>query len=826
MRQITQVVVILLAGAIAAGAQGAWFTEDFEDISRLQMSGWLVEPGRGQVVIKRGDSWRLLKMKFNSGEYTTIRPYLRIQCGTGTVFFDNLRIDRLPIQNPRFGQAEGNRLLGWEQDDVGRTVFWAPGVGSGRGCLRITRSTSGMSRVWQDVPCRPNTDYALRVLARPQDLQGSAYAEVYGINPAGGLGRLFGGTAGVRTPRKRLGSQVLALRPRGEILTASRSITVPGERLLRIHADLNVENLPEGQLRLGVVHQISGAQLGSMSVEGGEEGWTRHAAHFLSPPEGKVALVLVAEAHRGRTCVDNISVTEPRLTINPQKIHLQPACQWLRLSPGQVPELDMPDSKLLARGRKMVTEALGRKWDQVPPQVDTTGPPIHIKISGEKVSWPATESYRLRVSLDGARIEAATERGAFLGLMTLVDLISITPDMPDGTVAIPGCEIEDWPAMPFRATYMGGLPRDEDSRLAWCHRFARLKLNAVVIEDSIWFHLDDAENRRLAQAASADFRSYGLEPIPELQSFGWAGCQLAINPNVVEGTWQQDEKVTLHGQQPAALAHPNVIRTPSTDIVLTNEQKTVTYEEARDYVVIPGQMKYIFRSDAEPFKVQRTPNSRIPDGTTVLANYDWVSRADSGNCPYCPSEPQTYKIMIPAIQNTIKYLRPKYLHIGHDEPAVLNRCSRCRKRDMTGAELIAEDLHKLNNAAHEVAPEIVLMMWADALNPYHNGTWFRGEHEEELNLVPKDIIQCVWFYGGGEPLSAGRRSFEHFQNYGFAVTGSPWYDHECCRNWGLVAGEARREHINCLGLLYTSWAGRWEALETLADVAWRAVDDG
>jgi hypothetical protein len=69
-------------------------------------------------------------------------------------------------------------------------------------------------------------------------------------------------------------------------------------------------------------------------------------------------------------------------------------------------------------------------------------------------------------------------------------------------------------------------------------------------------------------------------------------------------------------------------------------------------------------------------------------------------------------------------------------------------------------------------------------------------------------------------LTRGRKSFQHFQRYGFTFTGSPWDDTTCCRNWGVVAGEARRRGLNCPGLLYTSWSGRWAGLETMASVAW------
>ena len=833
MRQTVWTVAILLVCAVGAGAETAWFAEDFENTDALQQTQWQAEPEADcRVGTGPANDWQLLEMEFNSEQYTTIRPYLRLQDGDGTVFFDELRIGDLPISNPGFEQAQGDRLTGWQQTDVGQTVFWQPSAGWGRGCVRITRPTRGTTRLWQDVPCAPHTDYKLQVQAcwgylSPETGKGAPYAEVYGVNPDGSLGKLFGLTRRLPCPPGlQCGRRLLVLQPRKGSATASRPLALPADcELYRLEADVNVEELSGGQLRLAVVDQGSGTELGALIVAGAEAGWNRHTANFLAPADSKLSLVITATAHGGQAYVDNLVVTDYRLTIKPQKMRLLPIAQWMRLKQGQLPKFQMPDSELLTRGAQMLADAIRKKWGDVPVETAASGPPIRVEISGEQEPWPVSESYHLEVGPEGTRIQAVTERGAFWGLMTLLDLFTNTPDMIDGTAAIAGCVIEDWPDLPLRGSLLFSV-YDTQERRQWCERFARLKLNTVVIDCAdVFFYLDDPDKRRLAEQAFADFRSYGLDPIPCLNSFGHAHAQLAINPNIAEGTWQQDEKITLHGQEPVAVAHPNVIRTPSSDVVVTNQDKSITYQEGRDYIIIPGEMSFPFH-EAEHLKIQRTENSRIPEGATVLVSYDWVVPGLGNSYSYCPSEPQTYEIMIPAIQKTIKYLHPKYLHVGHDEISQLNTCSRCQRRNMTDAQLIAEDLHKLNNAAHQADPEVVVMMWADMLNPYNHGQRFQGENERDLDLMPKDIIQCVWIYGAAPVLNTGLLSFELFQKHGFAgVTGSSWYGLDCCRNWGIVAKQARRKGINCLGIWYTCHYNRWEGLETLADAAWHTPNE-
>ncbi|MBC7289547.1 MAG: hypothetical protein H5T86_16185 [Armatimonadetes bacterium] len=133
------------------------------------------------------------------------------------------------------------------------------------------------------------------------------------------------------------------------------------------------------------------------------------------------------------------------------------------------------------------------------------------------------------------------------------------------------------------------------------------------------------------------------------------------------------------------------------------------------------------------------------------------------------------------------------------------------------------ELKRLLEFAREVDPELKIMLWADMLNPYHNGKSLHAHDPcfRAAELIPADaFIMNVWFYGPTQPTGVGWQSLKWFAERGFATTGSPWYDTTCAALWGDVCGLARQRAMNCLGALYTSWRDRWEALSTMADHAW------
>ncbi len=796
MRRFIAAACIIAITATVATAD-SWLQQGFEDPGSLE--NWEVDDSQGWARVRSLDGPQRLVETFNSREYSTIRVYVRLHRATGTVWFDRVDIDSLDIENSDFSEHEGDRIAGWGQDDVGETIFWDDEK-LGAGSVRISRTDAdGMSRVYQNVKCEPQTEYTLEVWAASENLHGSAYAEVYGVADDG-LGSQLGSTQNVRPPDATLGQRALALHPREGPVAVSQTVDPRGDRLATLSVEVNTDAMEQGAITLAVADANTGALLAQKTreVDPLARQFVPMRLGFCSPAHS-AAQVRVSVAGDGTALLDNITVGDVELPIPPQKMDLGTLADGCAV--GVVSsEIDDP---VLANAAALFEEGLTTRAPD----------PVEIAVTGGAVQWPDTERYELVADADGARITAPTATGAAYGLMTLLDLA----EAGDGRV--PACKIEDWPAMPFRGTYRGGVPGG-DALQDFCRQLMRLKMNAVVMESGVWYSLDDEDVRKKTRASFETLRAWGIEPIPELQSLGHASPQLSRNPHAVEGAWQQDEELTLTGTEPVALEHNNLLRTEATDIVITSEDGETTFVEGEDYEIIDGVTDFPYRRDAEPYRIQRIEGGAIADGATVLASYDHAVKMGSRNVPYCPSEPAVYDILFPAIEDIITYLEPKTLHIGHDEPRIVNSDSRCLKRDMTGGELLAEDITKLNDFAHSVDGDVTLMMWADALNPYHNGTWFSGEDEHQLDLVPKDVVQNIWFYGPKQPLSHGRDSFEHFQRYGFTFTGSPWDDTTCCRNWGIVAGEARRKGMNCPGLLYTSWSGRWAGLETMASVAW------
>jgi hypothetical protein len=772
--------------------------------------------------------WARFGSEFSSRGYRQLRLYLRIQMGTGVVWFDEAGVDGLALENPGFEAAEGDDIVAWEQDNIGDTIFAddeAPVAGAR--CVRLEQRKPGVSRIWQDTSCEPGTAYRASVWMRTAGFRGDAYAEVYGL-ANGELGEIIWQSRHLSgATDQRLGRKVLELRAtndgRGGV---EQEIDLPPGQNLLLSADLSVPRLSEGALTVGL--QSGGEALAEVQVDSPTDSWERRQLVLQSPPDGKATVRVQVHGSGSLAYVDNVSIGQPTEGLSALKAQFVGADRNLPLD--GVLHVRLPErvDALLPKGVAVLAKAVAAATEgEVEVTVGDEQPLVDVAVrrpgGGGPLRWPVTESYVLTCSESGVRLVSPTEQGAFYGMMAIPELLDRTPG---GKWQLIAAKLEDAPQLPFRATYMAGLPTHRAERLVWCERLAGLRLNAVVFEDDIWWDLDNEESRRAAQEAFEDFRSYGLEPIPELQSFGWAHIVLARDPMVAEGTWVQRERLVLKGEEPVALAHANVLRTEATDIKI-ERPPDIEYEEERDYEVIDGETRHVYRPDAEPYRIRRLPGSRIPDGGTVYASYDYVSRVNSQNCPYCPSEPRTAEIMVAAIRNTVKYLSPKYVHIGHDEPAQMNTDSRCRNRlvngrRMTNAELFAEDVGRLRTAATDIDANVRLMMWADAVNPYHNGLQFPDDPTANaLPLLPRDIILNVWFYGADQPLQQGADSLRYFGGHGFATTGSPWDDPLCARRWARACLDSRLRGEECMGILYTSWGGRWEALEACAKSAWR-----
>ena len=170
---------------------------------------------------------------------------------------------------------------------------------------------------------------------------------------------------------------------------------------------------------------------------------------------------------------------------------------------------------------------------------------------------------------------------------------------------------------------------------------------------------------------------------------------------------------------------------------------------------------------------------------------------------YCPSNPDTYKLMFDLYAEVWKYMHPKYFHIGHDE---FNNdyaiCPRCKGK--SPAELFAGDVKKLRDWWAEKG--VPIMMWGDMLLAPVEGEGgtdaFDGgpplKIADAVSLLPHDVIIGDWHYGGEERFP----SIDFWQKRGFRIVAGPWYGLQNIYNLTVAAQKGQ-----AMGGAATTWGG-------------------
>ena len=607
-------------------------------------------------------------------------------------------------------------------------------------------------------------------------------------------------------------------------------------------------------------------------------------------------------------------------------------------------------------------------------------------VPGEIAEALPAEGYVLKVADGRAWVLGTDARGTAYGCQTLIQLLR-------SGKPVPALQIRDWPDTVFRMAYVAGGDTLTEQVRRRIDMAAHYKLNMLVFENSAYFQLDDKQIAAGVQQVFDYCRAVGIEPIPELQSFGWAGHILSWEPLCVEAHpwkdrqyvfgnddiaafvtapgmsldvvnarfergegdsftgWQQDDvgrtlfedtgadggralritrttsgmsrawqtfaclpnqrytldvdvrvqpegdvyayyevyygstgvyvassaigdgnevdwhtktvvlepgpsttmTIFLRVQQGTGTAWfdnvvcrrvqsspmVNIVRTQELPFEVKSPNGVTLYAEGTDYALLPGdELAYPFEETVKPWRIQRLPDGRIKFGGKVSVSYHNAPRATTGT--YCPSEPRTQALMKRAIQQTVEVLRPRFVHIGHDESRRINSDDRCRRRGMKAYEIFADDVRRLYDYARAVDPDVKLMMWADALasdRTLHGvkegmidvAHRFNEECtiEQMAELIPTDIIMNCWRYYTYRPGSTVEARIDELHEFlttrakaGYAVTGSPWYGIVNTYCWGKATQRMRRESDRPLGIYLTTWAHHWVMLPLASNLMW------
>ncbi len=450
----------------------------------------------------------------------------------------------------------------------------------------------------------------------------------------------------------------------------------------------------------------------------------------------------------------------------------------------------------LDRVQEMFKQKLGAEMQMANENpVIVLGLSAHLPEDCRGVSLPNDEAYLIKISPSQMKIFGATGKGLHNALVTLRHLVEMNRPLPAATILdYPGnahrCAFQYWP-----------VPMNGEAK-ARILEYVDLKYNEICIGTDAFRRLDDPAVAQAMQDYFDLLRRHQVNPIPVVWLNG--------DKSWYEGVWLQDEPVSFT-QDEVKLGFQRLVDLPNSRPRLHSEKGGgIAYERDKDYQIV----------SVEPPVLRRLANGKILTGAKAYLDADIVDTRTHRFFKPCPSEEAAYQEFDKIITNTIKLLKPTAIHVNHDELGIMNSDSRCRQRNMKGYELAAYQINRMHDIIKSHDPQVDMIMWADAVNPYHNAG--KKVLEQTCDLLHRDIIMAHWYYSAEnfEQVDLVELGSNFFLDKGFRMYGCPW-DHLVNHQLWERVMQTHKGNPSCMGLLHTQWSGRNSGIAQTAEVNWK-----
>ena len=738
-------VVIACLGCAAVHSQDTYVrNSDFEQVKNNQATSWkstgAVKPEQVSGV------WQTLTGKFNSGTRTQGNFLFFLYRGSmGSVWIDNLTFSpAVTIKNAGFEEVGSDgRPIDCSISYWNEAAFSDSSRASeGHRSFRMTHEHEAVpeTQMRQKFSMEPNREYSYSFdVFIGDDFQGEALGCVEGMSN-------YLAVSILAAARDRCGRYALALAP-SETAPAMVSQEIDVQPGMNLQASVDINNKTfSGTAKLVVEDPASGRILAESSVKDAGAKWQGLPVSFQSVSP-RLRIRVRAEGS-GTLRVDNAEITPPRVTPPLQQVRWLPATENFSIPPQLAVSVRGQTGKAIDGGLELLGKDL-KKYGATLARTQATEAPLRIVIAGaNEVKGKGPESYSLAVTKEGVTIKAGAEPGAFYGLMSLLQLM----EERAGKLIVLACDVIDYPDMPMRGVLYG----DREQAARW-------KMNTFMESSG---YPAGAEQKKAFSDSIRKCEKLNQKYIPYALAMMGGYYVQKINPNLAAGIWVEDERVALKGAEPSPLANPYVIRTKLTDVKLKSQDGAKEYKIGVDYQVIDGDMGFNYvAQDPKPFAVARLAGSAIPDGSTVLAGYDWVShhRASDGrtetHIAYVPLEPQTRRSMDEFLTGLVKEYPIPYtlygncLHEFGPNDAQLATDSRVINSGKTPIQLFAEDISFQAAAVKKGNPGAKAMFWSGNINtPYVRAA---------EPLISRDAHVQVWGYNANWPAVYGWEAVEY-----------------------------------------------------------------
>ncbi len=319
------------------------------------------------------------------------------------------------------------------------------------------------------------------------------------------------------------------------------------------------------------------------------------------------------------------------------------------------------------------------------------------------------ESYLLRTSGNIVLVAGNDDRGAFYGLQSLRQLLA----REEGQPRIRGVNILDWPDKPFRGIYLFLPGRDN---IPFFKRFVRdfmalYKYNTLMMEMNACMRLDSHPELnhgwvQFARDVNLSCRNYPRMPFHGME-------QNSSHQDVADGSFLEKEEVA--------------------DLARWVEKHHI------ELVPVLPSFTHSYYLLTEYRDLAAVPQDKWPD-------------------IYCPVNPKSYTLTFEVYDEFIEVLKPRSVHIGHDELFLpVDVSQQCSDKDI--GELFGEDVNKIHN--YLASRGIRTQLWGDMLLQSVRGSGMETKKapdgwtynspggltpEQVERLIPKDCLIYNWFW--------------------------------------------------------------------------------
>lgn len=825
-RFITLTIVFVLALTAPILCREFLTNGDFEN-PKAALAGWTVEHDGAEVVPNRiGGRWLTIKVTFNSEDCTRINLYIgAYSTPAGRCWVDNVRSEGLQISNGSFETLtpDGKSFAGWSVERPGQWLHVSRERASdGRTSIMYCDPSfaAQMIRLMQVVDVKPNTDYSYSYdFFMDDDFYGAIRCGAITVPPAAyrALNSKYFDVDQIIADRSVAGNQQCKMVLDGGTASISQTAGVPLNIELSAGVSIKTAQL-EGNVTLEVLGPETDSVLASKSLADSAGAWRDLRVRFVATsPNVRVRL---RGRGTGEVYLDSVSVSFPQLLPAPQQVTWKTRAEAFGLSSPLNLDLQGPGGDLLHTGLGILRKDLAA-LDVALDDKSPAGAGLVVCISDDlpdALQDKGDESYSLVVSPDGIRIDASAERGAFYGIMTLLQLLR-EKTQPTRTPHVTGCEIVDWPDFPWRSIFSARDPE-------W---MARRKLNR-------------AENLDVKRIP--DYLKFGIISVPHdnithypLRPRKPEDIGIIYDPNMAEGV-AKTEKLTLRGATVVELSGRNVIRTKRIDITVKALDGRTTYALDKDFRIIPGDIGTgtfpsgvaSYDDNAKPFAIARIPAGRIGDGEAVSVSYEHVP-PHSGMAVLCLAELDVQETIARNAKRMVaEHNLPFMSLLVSEEPRIIGKGPRCKATGLSASQLLARYYRMLDEAVKEANPDCRIFVWSDDFMPWQHSP--RSGLADAAELLPKDAVVGTWHYAAGDVASFNVKTARLWSQLGHDFTLMGWYDYRNIRGTAAVALWARQQGMPCLGT--SSWAypvqmrrgGSLDFLDETIRCSWRGPRAG